>query len=109
MFVAVDDKAAGVIGVADTLKEGSAAAVAALVQRGIEVVMMTGANRATAAAIARQVGISRVVAEVMPEHKARAVQRLQGEGRSVGMVGDGSNAAAAPPPAADGSATGTST
>lgn len=93
--VAVDGQAAGVLAVADTLKPGSASAVAALKRMGLEVVMITGDNERTAQAVARAVGVDRVVAEVPPDRKAAEVSRLQAQGKRVAMVGDGINDAPA--------------
>ena len=95
MFVAVDGAPAGIIAVADVPKESSARAIRALRDMGLEVVMLTGDNPRTAQAIARQVGVDRVFAEVMPQEKASLVRRLQEEGSRVAMVGDGINDAAA--------------
>jgi Cu+-exporting ATPase len=109
VFVAVDKKLAGALGIADPVKATTPEAVRDLVAQGIRVVMLTGDNRATAQAVATKLGIEDVEAEVLPDHKADAVARLKGEGRVVAMAGDGVNDAPALAAADVGVAMGTGT
>jgi len=109
MLIALDGKAAGILGVMDPVKEGTSEAIKALHKENIEVVMLTGDNETTAKAVAAKLHIDRVIAEVSPEEKSKVVKRLQEEGRYVAMAGDGVNDAPALAQAHVGIAMGTGT
>jgi Cu+-exporting ATPase len=109
MFVALDGKAVGLIGVADPIKETTPEAVKNLHEEGMRIIMLTGDSRTTAEAVSKKLGLDEVIAEVLPDHKAEIVKRLQGEGKFVAMAGDGINDAPALAQAHVGIAMGTGT